>query len=114
MALATLAFAVEPSPAVAGATIEARVAGAAVGWASSREDGDFVVEALPPGKPVDLVVRHDGYEEARRTGVESGEKTITVHRGRVMEKMKADSLAELVKLAAAVGIPGKGKSPEDE
>ncbi len=44
----------------------------------------------------------------------TSEKTIKVHRGRVMEKMKANSLAQLVKLAAAVGIPGKGKSPEDE
>jgi FixJ family two-component response regulator len=32
------------------------------------------------------------------------EKTIKVHRARVMEKMHADSLAELVRLAARVGI----------
>jgi FixJ family two-component response regulator len=33
-----------------------------------------------------------------------GEKTVKVHRARVMEKMKAASLAELVRLADAAGI----------
>lgn len=33
------------------------------------------------------------------------EKTVKVHRGRVMEKMGAGSLAELVLMAQAVGIP---------
>ena len=32
------------------------------------------------------------------------EKTVKVHRGRVMEKMKANSLAELVRMADKVGI----------
>jgi len=32
------------------------------------------------------------------------EKTIKVHRARVMEKMDADSLAELVRLVERVGI----------
>jgi FixJ family two-component response regulator len=36
------------------------------------------------------------------------EKTIKVHRGRVMEKMGANSLAELVRLAAQVGIGTPG------
>ena len=35
------------------------------------------------------------------------EKTIKVHRGKVMEKMRAQSLAELVRLAEKVGIPPK-------
>jgi len=35
------------------------------------------------------------------------EKTIKVHRARVMEKMQAESLAELVRLAEKVGIPPK-------
>jgi len=34
------------------------------------------------------------------------EKTVKVHRARVMEKMEAESLAELVRLAARVGIQG--------
>jgi FixJ family two-component response regulator len=34
------------------------------------------------------------------------EKTIKVHRGRLMEKMKVNSLAQLVHVAAKVGIPG--------
>jgi FixJ family two-component response regulator len=35
------------------------------------------------------------------------EKTIKVHRGRVMEKMQVQSLAELVRVAERVGIPKK-------
>ena len=35
------------------------------------------------------------------------EKTIKVHRARVMEKMQVDSLAGLVRLAEKVGIPAK-------
>ena len=33
-----------------------------------------------------------------------GEKTVQVHRGRVMEKMRARSVAELVRLADEVGV----------
>jgi len=40
----------------------------------------------------------------------TGEKTIKVHRSRVMEKMEAGSVAELVKLAARVGIDGPSES----
>jgi FixJ family two-component response regulator len=35
------------------------------------------------------------------------EKTIKVHRARVMQKMQAQSLAELVRLAEKIGIPAK-------
>lgn len=45
----------------------------------------------------------------------TSEKTIKVHRGRVMEKMEAESLAELVRMAARVGIEGpsnKADTPE--
>jgi FixJ family two-component response regulator len=35
------------------------------------------------------------------------EKTIKVHRARVMEKMQAQSLAELVRLAEKIGVPGE-------
>jgi FixJ family two-component response regulator len=34
------------------------------------------------------------------------EQTIKVHRSRVMEKLQAESLAELVRLAADLGLPG--------
>ena len=37
----------------------------------------------------------------------ASEKTIKVHRGRVMRKMDADSLAELVRMAGEVGIRGE-------
>jgi FixJ family two-component response regulator len=41
------------------------------------------------------------------------EKTIKVHRARVMEKMKVTSLAELVVVAEQLGIlPGQAISPE--
>jgi FixJ family two-component response regulator len=36
------------------------------------------------------------------------EKTVKVHRARVMAKMEVESLAELVRLAEKVGIPPKG------
>jgi FixJ family two-component response regulator len=44
----------------------------------------------------------------------TAEKTVKVHRGRVMEKMEAQSLAELVRMAARVGIegPATGQDPE--
>jgi FixJ family two-component response regulator len=35
-----------------------------------------------------------------------GGLTIKVHRGRVMEKMQADSLADLVRMAEKLGIGG--------
>ncbi|MEX2015043.1 MAG: LuxR C-terminal-related transcriptional regulator, partial [Candidatus Hydrogenedentales bacterium] len=41
---------------------------------------------------------------ARRLNIT--EKTIKVHRGQVMRKMQAASLAELVRLAGRVGIHG--------
>ncbi len=40
----------------------------------------------------------------------TAEKTIKVHRGRVMQKMQVESVAELVRLAEKVGLRG----PEDE
>jgi len=40
----------------------------------------------------------------------TSEKTIKVHRGRVMQKMEAESLADLVRMANRVGIEG----PNDE
>ena len=37
------------------------------------------------------------------------EKTIKIHRARVMEKMKVESLAELVRLAERAGIGGSNQ-----
>ena len=36
----------------------------------------------------------------------TSEKTIKVHRGRVMQKMEADSLADLVRMGELLGIRG--------
>ena len=48
----------------------------------------------------------------KQVGYELGISEITVkaHRGRVMRKMRAGSLAELVSIAARLGIPGPGLS----
>ena len=44
----------------------------------------------------------------KQIGFELGttEKTIKVHRARVMEKMEAESLADLVRMAQRLGIEG--------
>jgi FixJ family two-component response regulator len=49
----------------------------------------------------------------KQVGGELGISEITVkaHRGQVMQKMKADSLANLVKMAAKLGIQGPTNSP---
>jgi FixJ family two-component response regulator len=44
----------------------------------------------------------------------TAEKTIKAQRARVMEKMEAESLAELVRLAGYVGIEGPDPTPEQE
>ena len=51
----------------------------------------------------------------KQIGAELGiaEKTIKVHRARVMKKMQAKSLAELVHLASKVGIPGPAAATDD-
>jgi FixJ family two-component response regulator len=48
----------------------------------------------------------------KQTAYELGtsEITIRIHRGQIMRKMNADSLADLVRIAALLGIPGQ-KSP---
>jgi FixJ family two-component response regulator len=48
----------------------------------------------------------------KQVGYELGttEKTIKVHRARVMEKMEADSLADLVRMAGTLGIAAAARS----
>ena len=43
----------------------------------------------------------------------AAEKTIKIHRARVMAKMRAPSLAELVRMAGLLGIPGQPSAVRD-
>ena len=49
----------------------------------------------------------------KQVGAELGISEITVkaHRGRMMQKMKADSLADLVNMAARLGLARASKAP---
>ncbi len=44
----------------------------------------------------------------------ASEKTIKVHRGRVMRKMEADSVPDLVRMVQQVGIHGPAEEPEQD
>jgi FixJ family two-component response regulator len=43
----------------------------------------------------------------------AAEKTIKIHRGRVMTKMQASSLADLVRMAGLLGIPAQPSAFRD-
>jgi protocatechuate 3,4-dioxygenase beta subunit len=69
----------EPVP---GARITASMAGATLGWATSRVDGSFVLGPVPPDARVELTVRHDGYRTNRRPNTPvSGEVVIELESG---------------------------------
>lgn len=51
-----------------------------------------------------VVMGHKNKRVAKALGVT--EKTVKVHRARVMAKMEAGSLAELVRMAQRIGVPG--------
>jgi FixJ family two-component response regulator len=73
-----------------------------------RAEVDARVDALTPREREVLALVVSGLPNrlvARRLGI--AEKTVKVHRGRVMEKMGVDSLADLVRMAAKVGIGGE-------
>jgi FixJ family two-component response regulator len=43
----------------------------------------------------------------------TAEKTVKTHRGRVMRKMRASSLADLVRMGKRMGVrPASGRSPD--
>jgi FixJ family two-component response regulator len=77
----------QPSPAADRAGIEARIATLSP---REREVMQFVIE----GKPNKVI--------ATRLGLST--RTVEVHRAKVMEKMQAASLAELVRMALAAGL----------
>jgi FixJ family two-component response regulator len=72
------------------------------------EDGRERVERLTPREREVMVLVVRGLLN-KQIAFELGtvEKTIKVHRARVMQKMQVDSLADLVRLAQKVGIPAK-------
>ena len=72
------------------------------------EDGRERVERLTPREREVMVLVVRGLLN-KQIAFELGtvEKTIKVHRARVMQKMQVDSLADLVRLAEKVGIPAK-------
>jgi FixJ family two-component response regulator len=72
------------------------------------EDGQERVERLTPREREVMVLVVRGLLN-KQIAFELGtvEKTIKVHRARVMQKMQVDSLADLVRLAEKVGIPAK-------
>ena len=82
---------------------------------SERAEHDIIrarVDSLTPRERQVLALVVVGLLN-KQIGAELGasEKTIKVHRGRVMHKMRAGSLAELVRLAEKAGIP-PGAAPE--
>ncbi len=63
---------------VSGARIEARVGTESYGRAISGADGSFRLDALPPGKKVDLAVHHDAYERAVERSVRPGKDPVVI------------------------------------
>lgn len=76
------------------------------GARARRDEVASRIELLTPREcqVLDLVVAGETNKGvARRLGI--GEKTVEVHRARVMKKMRAKSLADLVKMAATLDRP---------
>ncbi|MEC8493922.1 MAG: LuxR C-terminal-related transcriptional regulator, partial [Planctomycetota bacterium] len=61
-----------------------------------------VFELVVDGKPNKVVASDLGLSQ----------KTVEVHRAHVMEKMRAESFADLVKMAVVIGVTGPPKSLE--
>lgn len=79
---------------------------------TQREGIEHLVGALTPRERQVLALVTAGLPNklvADRLG--ASEKTIKVHRARVMEKMRANSLADLVRMAQAVGIHPQAGDP---
>jgi len=74
---------------------------------AQREEINQRVDLLTPREREVLAMVVTGMLN-KQIGYDLGttEKTIKVHRARVMEKMQAESLADLVRMAAKVGIEG--------
>lgn len=82
---------------------------------AERQDIQRRLDALTPREYEVLVLVITGkLNKQIASEMGTSEKTVKVHRARVMRKMEAGSLAELVRLAEHAGIASGRESQEDE
>jgi two-component system response regulator FixJ len=93
---------------VRDALTRAETAGAVV---ADREIGPRLAELTPREREVleQLVIGRSNKGIARELMISP--RTVEIHRARVMEKMRADSLSQLVRMALAAGIDPDVRSP---
>lgn len=89
--------------AAVGEAVQRSVAERAARQGTAEIEGRLATLTTREREVMELVVHGLlNKQVAARLGM--AEKTVKVHRGRVMRKMEADSLADLVRMAARVGV----------